>query len=227
MIFAPLDPEIMPKQKYYVIWEGTEPGIFDSWMETQLRVKGFNGAKFKAFESLDEAREAFDQGFHAYYSDKEQNSSKPNPQIARLKGSVIGTIVKLPAWSVDAACSGVPGPMEYRGVDLADGAELFKMGPYPDGTNNVGEFLALVHALALLEQKSDTQTAVYTDSRTALAWFRNKKAKTTLKRTTKNGRLFEFIQRAELWLKQHSVKNKVHKWETESWGEIPADFGRK
>ncbi|MBP6185075.1 MAG: ribonuclease H family protein [Saprospiraceae bacterium] len=216
----------MPKQKYYVIWEGTEPGIFDSWTETQLRVKGFNGAKFKAFESLEEANDAFDQGYHAFYRDKDQHGGKASLAFSRSK-SVIGTIVKLPAWSVDAACSGVPGPMEYRGVDLANGTELFKMGPYPDGTNNVGEFLGLVHALALLEKKGDTLTSVYTDSRTALAWFRNKKAKTTLKPTRKNAQLFDFIQRAELWLKQHNVKNKVLKWETDQWGEIPADFGRK
>lgn len=42
--------------------------------------------------------------------------------------------------------------MEYRGVYVRTGQELFRIGPYPDGTNNVGEFLALVHALALLKK---------------------------------------------------------------------------
>ena len=37
--------------------------------------------------------------------------------------------------AVDAACSGNPGKMEYRGVYVADGRELFHIGPFEEGTN--------------------------------------------------------------------------------------------
>jgi ribonuclease HI len=216
----------MTKKKYYVVWDGVEPGIYENWPEAQRQVKGHAGARFKSFQDPIEAREAFAMGYHAYYKENPVAASG-SPRPASRKASVIGTVVGLPAWAVDAACSGVPGPMEYRGVDLATGDLLFHKGPYPDGTNNVGEFLALVHALALLEKKGDAQTAVYTDSRTALAWLRHKKAKTTLKPSRNNAPLFDLLRRAEDWLKTHIVRNPVLKWETEEWGEIPADFGRK
>ena len=117
--------------------------------------------------------------------------------------------------------------MEYRGVWTADKSELFHFGPARDGTNNIGEFLALVHALAWLQKKNDSSIPVYSDSRTAIAWVNRKKANTQLKPTQHNAQLFDMIKRAEKWLKENEWKNPVLKWETEIWGEIAADFGRK
>lgn len=141
------------------------------------------------------------------------------------------TVLPLPlevtadAIAVDAACSGNPGPMEYRGVYLKTGQQIFHFGPV-HGTNNIGEFLSIVHALALLDQKN-LKLTVYSDSSTALCWIRQKKAKTTLQRTEKTEQLFQLIERAEKWLKTHTIQCPLIKWETEKWGEIPADFGRK
>lgn len=118
------------------------------------------------------------------------------------------------------------GVMEYRGVDTESGAEIFRMGPFQDSSNNLGEFLAVVHALAFLKERSLT-LPVYTDSKTALAWVRNKRAKTTVQRTHGNQRVFELIARAEQWLTSNTYPNLVLKWETDQWGEVPADFGRK
>ena len=129
--------------------------------------------------------------------------------------------------SVDAACSGNPGKMEYRGVETQNKNELFHIGPLNEGTNNVGEFLALVHALAMLKKKGDSKTPVYSDSKIAMGWVKRKKANTKLKRTHRNERLFELTARAEQWLKANSYKTRILKWETKRWGEIPADFGRK
>ena len=150
----------------------------------------------------------------------------PNPPDYRHD-----TVLPLPieveanAIAVDAACSGNPGPMEYRGIDLRTGEELFHFGPV-SGTNNIGEFLAIVHALALLHNEGSDKT-IYSDSRTALIWVSKKKCKTTLPRTPENAKLYGIIARAEKWLLAHSYKNKIIKWETERWGEVPADFGRK
>ena len=129
--------------------------------------------------------------------------------------------------AVDGACSGNPGVMEYRGVDVMTGAELFRQGPFQDATNNIGEFLALVHALAFFHNTQNDHTAIYSDSRTALAWVRDRKCKSKLERTTNNERVFELIGRAERWLATHSWTNRIIKCDTEEWGEIPADFGRK
>ena len=130
------------------------------------------------------------------------------------------------AWAVDAACSGNPGPMEYRAIDLATGEEVFHFGPI-FGTNNIGEFLAVVHALALMKQNGITDKAIYTDSNNALAWLKKRHCKTTLPRDEQTQRLFSVIERAEKWLRCNSSTVEIMKWDTKKWGEIPADFGRK
>lgn len=130
------------------------------------------------------------------------------------------------AWAVDASCPGNPGPMEYRCIDLTTGRMVFHFGPIP-GTNNIGEFLAVVHALALLESRGMRRYTVYTDSVTALAWTRKKKSATKLARNEETARALDLVARAETWLANHPGHNPVVKWNTQEWGEIPADFGRK
>lgn len=141
------------------------------------------------------------------------------------------TVLPLPlgvtadAWAVDAACSGNPGPMEYRGIDLATGSQIFHFGPL-QGTNNIGEFLAIVHALALMEKQGIRKT-IYSDSYNGILWVKKGKCKTKLPRTPQTEKLFQVIERAELWLYQHQINVPILKWETGKWGEVPADFGRK
>lgn len=127
--------------------------------------------------------------------------------------------------AVDAACSGNPGAMEYRGVHVASRQEIFHFGPVY-GTNNIGEFLAIVHGLALLKQKG-FDMPIYSDSVNAISWIKQKKCKTKLPREPKTEELFKLIERAEKWLRENTYTTKILKWETKQWGEIPADFGRK
>ena len=210
------------KRKWYVVWQGTEPGICDSWAECELRVKGFPGARYKAFATQEEAVEAFrnDPG--------EMDILRAIARAPRefVNYEAIPDIVR-DSIAVDGACSGNPGVMEYRGVDVPTGVELFRQGPFPDATNNIGEFLAIVHALALFANQGNDHTAIYSDSKTALAWIRAKQCRTKLAHTEANARLFEIIARAERWLATHVWSNALLKWNTAEWGEIPADFGRK
>ena len=141
------------------------------------------------------------------------------------------TVLPLPpavsasAWAVDAACSGNPGRMEYQGIDLATGQRVFHFGPM-HGTNNIGEFLAIVHALALMEKQGLNKT-IYSDSYNAIVWVQKAHCKTTLERNAQTEQLYQIIARAELWLRTHAFRVPIIKWETSVWGEIPADFGRK
>lgn len=130
------------------------------------------------------------------------------------------------AWAVDAGCSGNPGPMEYRGVDLATGQQVFHFGPIK-GTNNIGEFLAIVHALALMEQRNMHDYTIYSDSVNAQIWVRRQQCKTKLELTPETKKSLELVRRAEKWLQTHNFRVPIIKWETKEWGEIPADFGRK
>ena len=130
------------------------------------------------------------------------------------------------AWAVDAACSGNPGPMEYQAIDLATGARVFHFGPMK-GTNNIGEFLAIVHALALMQQQGLHDKTIYSDSYNAILWVKKRQCKTKLERTPETEPLYQIIARAERWLQTHQWRNPIIKWETQKWGEVPADFGRK
>jgi len=205
----------MAKQKYYVVWDGVTPGIYTSWTDCQLQIKGFVGAKYKSFDSKEEADQAYSSSPYAYMGKKTKSTTK-----RALPACVIEE-----GLAVDAACSGNPGAMEYRGVYLKTREEIFHFGPMK-GTNNIGEFLALAHGLALLSKKNLTMP-IYSDSANAISWIKQKKCKTKLPRTTETEELFQIIERAENWLKNNKFSNRIIKWETKEWGEIPADFGRK
>ena len=205
------------KKKFYVVWDGLTPGIYHSWDDCQAQIKGVKGAVYKSFDSREEAERAYASPAYAYMKKK---SETPTFTLDTLP-----SVVERYALAVDAACSGNPGPMEYRGVYLGDGKEIFHFGPV-HGTNNIGEFLAIVHALAMLD-KQGLKMTIYSDSRTAISWVRKKSCKTQLERTEETEQLFQLIERAEAWLKAHRVTIPIVKRETEQWGEIPADFGRK
>jgi len=207
------------KQKFYVVWKGVKPGIYTDWDNCKNQVFGFEGAVYKSFLTKAEAEDAFRKNPYTVL----KKTNVPSGTQGKL---ITGQIIT-PSWSVDAACSGNPGIMEYRGVDTADKTEKFHSTKYPEGTNNIGEFLAIVHALSLLKRKGMDTLPIYSDSMTAIAWVRNKKAKTELEHNHRTAELHEMIERAEAWLKANSWQNPIYKWETKVWGEIPADFGRK
>ena len=208
------------KQKYYVVWFGNPAGIFDSWKECQASIKEVKGAQYKSFLTLKEAKVAFGKEYKDYIGKKTKKKTLSAEALAKIGAPDLYSI------SVDAASSGNPGKMEYRGVDTQTHHPLFHQGPFDHGTNNVGEFLALVHGLAFLN-KQNSSRKIYSDSKIAIGWVKKKKCNTKLKRTTKNKKIFELLNRAEDWLKKNTYTTIILKWETKAWGEIPADFGRK
>ncbi len=203
------------KKKFYVVWQGAKPGIYETWDECARQVNAFPGAKYKSFESLTEAKSAFATA-------PQFTRKAATPKQARIAA---GAFIKQ-SIAVDAAWNTATLDMEYRGVEVWSGNEIFKQGPFKHGTNNIGEFLAIVHGLAVLKQQK-SELPLYSDSRTAIGWVKNKKANTKLEPNIHNQRLFDALQRAEQWLKQNTWPNQILKWETEAWGENPADFGRK
>ena len=161
------------KKKFYVVWQGHKEGIYDNWKACKKAIDNYPQAQYKSFESKTEAIKAYD-GVYADYVGKK--TAKPKLNAAEL--AAIGE-PNLYSIAVDAASSGNPGIMEYRGVDTQTQKQLFHQGPFKQGTNNIGEFLALVHGLAFLKQhKSDRK--LYTDSKIAMSWVRQKKCKTKL-----------------------------------------------
>jgi ribonuclease HI len=211
----------MSKKKFYVVWNGRKKGIFTSWNVCKKQIDGFESAQYKSFTDLKEAEIAFSKKYEDY---KGKNTKKPT--LSSSEKETYGR-PNLESISVDAACSGNPGKMEYRGVLTHNKQEIFLKGPFKKGTNNIGEFLALVHGIALLKSKNKEDIPIYSDSRIAMSWIKQKRCKTNMHFDASNKDLLELIKRAEKWLKENSFKNPILKWETKAWGEIPADFGRK
>lgn len=212
------------KRKYYVVFAGYQPGIYDSWEECEAQVKGFHGAKFKSYNSCEDATAAFrkvmdvdEMQFYSFLAERK------NPVVDYSAFPEIA----LNAISVDGACDRNPGGnVEYQGVVVGTGERLFHVGPLPGGSNNIGEFLALVHVLAYLHNKGDGTTPIYSDSRTAMSWIRQRRHKSTVQMPA-DSKLANMLERANHWLATHQWTNPIYKWETEKWGEVPADFGRK
>lgn len=207
--------------KYYVVWYGLAPGVYDSWEECQQQITGVKGARYKSFPTLEAAVEAFRGSDQENEAILRQIAAHQLQQAAEAGAPVRG-------WAVDGGCSRNPGPMYYQGVDLATRNKVFAFGPLDGGTNNIAEYLAIIHALALLTQRGDTSMPVYSDSATALSWVTRRRCHVSkIPRTPATAKVWELLDRADLWLATHVVQNPIYKWDTEQWGEIPADFGLK
>ena len=211
----------MAQNKYYVVWIGVQPGVYDSWEECHQQVEGWKGAVYKGFATREEAEEAINLPPENFI---EKKTAAKGGRRKKLPKPLPPEVIRQ-ALAVDAACSGNPGQMEYRAVYLGDMEEKFHFGPV-FGTNNIGEFLAIVHALALYKSRG-LDWPLYSDSRNAILWVKAGKCKTKLERTSDTEEVFKRIDIAEKWLKENSFPNLILKWDTSKWGEIPADFGRK
>lgn len=210
----------MPKsnKKYYVVWKGRQIGVFDLWEECKKQIDGFEGAQYKSFKTREMAEKAFQNPAEDFIGKEIFQSELTPEQLARIGSPIPESIC------VDASYDG--DVMEYQGIYTKTGQRLFHFGPFEGATNNVGEFLAIVHALGYL-QKQKSSAPVYSDSATAIHWVKLKKANTQLKKNPEAQSLLYLVNRAEKWLHQNRYPNKILKWETRAWGENPADFGRK
>lgn len=219
----------MAKQKYYVVWVGRKPGVYTKWADCQAQTTQFDNAKFKSFESREVAEKAFQDGWQKHWGKgKATRTTGKNGSRRTFQADAENSSreIDYDSISVDVGTRGNPGPVEYQGVDTRTGEVVFSHGPISKGTNNLGEFLAIVHALAYLKKIGSNKT-VYTDSVNAMKWVREKKVSTTLARDESTKEIWDLIDRAHLWLQQNTYENKVLKWDTKKWGEIKADYGRK
>ena len=209
------------KNKYYVVWKGKKPGVYTSWEECKKQINGFEGAQYKSFLSESEAKIAFKKTYNDYKGVNTKKEVLSKKELEKYGKPILTSL------SVDAACAGNPGIMEYRGVDTKTKKQIFIQGPFKKGTNNIGEFLAIVHGLAFLKHKKLDTYPIYTDSKIAMSWVQKKQCRTNLVFDKENSDLLNLIKRAEKWLQENKYSNPILKWETKAWGEIPADFGRK
>jgi len=211
------------RQKYYVVFRGFNPGVYNTWDVCQANTKGFRGASFASFKSEAEAEHAFSVGDLKKWREMEESLKKDRWMHSEV-------LKDGPCLVVDAACSGYPGPIEYRGVLLPSMGEAFKYGPFRDGSNNIAEFLAIVSGMKWLNERSMT-IPIYSDSKCAIGWVSNGGVCNTSMEPEKQGQQVKIeIARAESWLRGPFAAKYIkmlRKWDTEKLGEIPADFDRK
>ena len=213
----------MAKNKYYVVWNGRQIGVYSNWDSCKMQIEGFKGAQYKSFPDRASAEQAFNAGYEAFKqsTDNSQQTTVKSYESFPENQRPIGQSI-----AVDAACSGNPGKMEFQGVFVETNTHLFKSPVYEHGSNNIGEFLAIVYCLAW-QKKNKLNYPIYSDSVNAQKWVREGVCKTKIAENDKNKPLFEVIRWAERWLHDNNFRVPIYKWRTELWGEIPADFGRK
>jgi len=245
----------MAGQKHYVVWVGRKPGVYAAWADCQKQTNGYEGAKFKSFESKAAAETAFREGWQRHWGQgaKSAAAGQAGAGSGALSGQADsrgasagsykraygagaraktteqdagGLVIDYDSISVDVGTRGNPGPVEYKGVDTKTGEVLFSVGPIRKGTNNLGEFLAIVHALSY-SQKLGSGKTIYSDSVNAMKWVREKKVSTTLPRDSTTMDIWKLVDDAVRWLQTNRYENRILKWQTKLWGEIKADYGRK
>ena len=209
------------KTKFYVVWKGTTPGVYTTWAECDAAIEGCSNAKYKSFPTSESAERAFAEGPDQYWGTDKFISPLTDEQLEAIGQPIDNSMCVDAAWNVGT------NEMEYRGVWNHDKSIAFQQGPFKNATNNIGEFLAIVHALALMSKKS-IDWPIYSDSTTAISWVRKKRVRS---RSMQNGETSEqindLVARALRWLIDNEYDNDILKWETVAWGEVPADYGRK
>ena len=227
------------KQKYYVVWQGKQPGIYTDWDTCKEQVVGVQGAQYKSFDTLPEAEQALRLPYSSVVASSKTSDTSSSSITRKTSTGILFvdeqglTAVRpdaenppiLDALAVDAACSGNPGAMEYQGIYIPTRTRLFHYQA-PKGTNNIGEFLAIVHGLSYLKKHRLNQI-IYSDSVNAISWVRQKQCKSKLPEDASTAELWDYVHRAENWLRTNTYTTEIRKWDTDHWGEIPADFGRK
>ena len=210
----------MSSKKYYAVLKGRKTGIFENWAECEEQIKGFSGAQYKSFKSRSQAEEALGLISQSILFPIEQKEVKWRETVVPASEIIMDSVC------VDASCLGNPGDVEYRGVHLLTREVIFHKRPMSNGTNNLGEFLAIIHALAYLKKK-ESDIPIFSDSEIAIIWVRKKTMRTKLEKSDDNKEIFDLAERGLKWLENNEYSNPILKWDTVNWGEIPADFGRK
>ncbi|MGB9672729.1 MAG: ribonuclease HI [Anaerolineales bacterium] len=196
----------MPKIGYYAVVRGNKPGIYTKWFGedgAEIQVKGFYGAKYKGFPTLEEAQQWFESVTSTAKASQTVSQETPSStnQETFKQLSILNT---QPSSSktderkkendiyviyTDGACIGNPGKGGYGVVILHNGKRQEYSGGYRHTTNNRMELMACI--VGLEQIPPDSFVVIYSDSQyvvngiergwairwRAKGWFRTKDKK--------------------------------------------------
>jgi ribonuclease HI len=161
-------------QKYYVVWQGRETGIFNDWASCKKQIDHFPGARYKSFTTQQEAQAAFKAGVGKSTTTTKSvsNGFKKAPGIKTYTEADIKAIQVDTKIYTDGGCEPNPGKAGsgmavYRNEQLA---ELWYGLYNPHGTNNTAELNALCQAMRMAEQelKHKRSVVIFCDSKYAI-----------------------------------------------------------
>lgn len=160
-------------QKFYVVWEGRERGIFTDWDRCKALIDRYAGARYKSFPTRAEAEAAFRGG-----SDAAIGKARPRLGSGAGKGPRTHTAAEVAAFPAltkifaDGGCEPNPGQAASGVVVYREDrvAELWYGLYNPRGTNNTAELQALHQALLMAGREVERQAtvAIFCDSKYAI-----------------------------------------------------------
>ena len=147
---------------FYVVRKGRRTGIFTTYAECEAQVKYYPGAIYKIFSTLAAAEYALKYGWN--------RSNKMPSNFNNCKVEINVSLPSSPCLCTDGSKIKL-NSIEYRTVEYPSRKELFRYGPYPNGSNNIAEFLGLVATIRYCKHHS-IELPIYTDSSVALIWVK-------------------------------------------------------
>jgi ribonuclease HI len=156
----------MANKKFYAVAVGRQPGIYTQWFGeagAQIQVVGFQGARYKGFQTREEARDFIRDrcsGEKSRVKHSGQSKTRPTatstvkPDVSLADRTIIYT---------DGSSLGNPGPGGYGAVISSPEGNLELSGGFRKTTNNRMELLACIVGLEQIETPS--AVALYSDSR--------------------------------------------------------------
>ena len=152
----------MAKKKYYVVFIGRKPGIYNEWFGAngaEIQINGFSGARYQGFATLSDAKQAFNQFRKTNHV---QRQKKTSPITERQIQEPVPGRTKITMYT-DGGCIYNPGPGGY-GVVLIKGKQKKEYsGSYRLTTNNRMELMACI--IGLKKIKTASSVVLYSDSK--------------------------------------------------------------
>src|SRR5699024_3430530 len=157
--------------KFYAVKKGKKPGIYKTWPDCQKQVKGFSGAVYKSFTSLEEA-EAFIGDASSSVSKTKQGEEIRWLSKSDSKGQ---TDIDTMSVYVDGSFDKKSGYFGYGGVVLYQGTKKsYKGGRNTeclDKMRNVaGEIIAAMHAVKIAKKAGVKKVVIYHDYMGIAEW---------------------------------------------------------
>lgn len=157
--------------KFYAVKKGKTPGIYKTWPDCQKQVKGFSGAVYKSFTSLEEA-----EAFMGNRSQPVSNTSQGEEIRWLTKDGKNGQVdADTMAVYVDGSFDKSSGYFGYGGVVLyQDTVKTFKGGRNTEGLakmrNVAGEIIAAMHAVKIAKKSGAKNVVIYHDYMGIAEW---------------------------------------------------------